>query len=299
MQRVDWRPRTYARAAGNPGGQVPGDPGDPGGGGARGRGGGRGRGIGRDLGGAEGVDREALVAEANRQGKMWAEKRQAFQQMKWDCNSNRTNLGEGNIYTFLVNEGNAAKFDIERSEVNKMLRVGGFTTSDVLGITKNDFRPNQVEVRFNNELELNILELEEKIKNHGIDVSISKFDKIEEFLTIYGLPLSSNMNYVKEQIVDSVKAFVEEVIEVIPLKHGNENGEDFFSGKFNGVWRVKVTPRFQRQIPNYIVVGQRERVMGKAVYSKAAGNKLEMCSDCFSTGHFKKAAESVQPLSSL
>ena len=47
----------------------------------------------------------------------------------------------------------------------------------------------------------------------------------------------------------------------------------------------------ERQIPNYIVVGQREKVMAKAVFSKAAGNKLEMCSDCFSTytGHFKRA----------
>ena len=83
---------------------------------------------------------------------------------------------------------------------------------------------------------------------------------------------------------------------MIPLKHSNENGEDFFSGKLNGVWRVKVTPRLERQIPNYIVVGQRERVMGKAVYSKASGNKMEMCSDCFSTGHFKRATECVGPI---
>ena len=94
------------------------------------------------------------------------------------------------------------------------------------------------------------MELEEKIKKHDFDVNISKFDKIEEFLTIYGLPLSSNMDYVKEQISDSVKAFVKEVIEVIPLKHGNENGDDFFNGKYNGIWRVKVSPRLERQIPN-------------------------------------------------
>ena len=292
MQRVDWRARTYARAAEDPGGQDPGG----GGGGGRGRGGGgRGRGYGREQG-VEGGDRVAMIAEANRQGKMLADKRQAFQQMKWDCNSNRTNLGEGNIYTFLVNEGNAANSVFERSDVNKMLRVGGFTTSDVLGITKNDFRPNQIEVSFDNHVEINILELEDRIKNHGVDVSISKFDKIEEFLTIYGLPLSSNMAYVKEQIFDSIKAFVKEVVEVIPLKHGNEIGDDFFTGKFNGIWRVKVVPRVERQIPNYIVVGQKERVMGKAVYSKAAGNKLEMCADCFSTGHYKRSAGCEGPI---
>ena len=114
--------------------------------------------------------------------------------MKWDCNSNRTSLGEGNIYTFLLNEGNVGNAEIEKSEVNKVLRCGGFTTSDVVGITKNDFRPNQIEVSFSNEIEINILELEEKIKKHDFDVNISKFDKIEEFLTIYSLPLSSNMD---------------------------------------------------------------------------------------------------------
>ena len=133
MQRIDWRPRTYARAAEDSGGQ------DPGGG--RGRGGWHGRGFVREQGGAEGDDRQAMIAEANRQGKMLADKKQAFQQMKWDCNSNRTILGEGNIYTFLVNEGNAAKSDFEKSEVNKMLRVGGFNTGDVLlCITKISFR---------------------------------------------------------------------------------------------------------------------------------------------------------------
>ena len=36
--------------------------------------------------------------------------------------------------------------------------------------------------------------------------------------------------------------------------------------------------------------------MGKAVYSKAAGNKKEMCSDCFSTGHFKRSQECEGPV---
>ena len=87
MQRVDFRPRTYARAAGASGDQDPG-----GGGGGRGRGGGCGRGIGREQGGVEGEERRVMIAEANRQGKIMAQKRQAFQQMKWDCISNRTNF---------------------------------------------------------------------------------------------------------------------------------------------------------------------------------------------------------------
>ena len=51
-----------------------------------------------------------------------------------------------------------------------------------------------------------------------------------------------------------------------------------------------------KQIPNYIVVGSREKVMGKVVYSKNAGEKLEMCSDCFSTEHFKRSPECSGPV---
>ena len=235
MQRVNWGPRSYASIA-DTGGQP-----DPGGGdGARGRGGGPGRGRGRGQGVAPGQDggRQNLIAEANRQGRELAFKKQAFLQMKWDCDSNRKILGEGNIVTFLLNEENGGNFDVEKNDVNKMLRCAGFTTADVLGITKNDFRPNQVEVIFENTVELNIPEIEIRLKNNGIDVNLAKFDKIEEYLTIYGLPLSSNMQFIKDQISDSIKAFVKDVIEVTPLCHGDFNGDDFFKGKYNGNWRV-------------------------------------------------------------
>ena len=301
MQRVTWRPRNFARVA-DPGGGVN----DPGGGiqgHGRGGGGGPGRGGRRGGGPDQQVGRGNLQAEALRQGnrqgrdmRAEAAQRQAFLQMRFDCDSNRKNLGEGNILTFLLNEGNAENSEVEKKDVNKMLRCAGFNAGDVLGITKNDFRNNQVEVCFSNEVELDIPVIETNLKNNGIDANVSKFDKIEEYLTIYGLPLSSNMDFIKEQISDSIKAFVKEVFEVTPLCHGDENADDFFKGKFNGIWRVKVSPRVERQIPNYIVVGERAKAMGKAVYSKAAGNKMEMCSDCFSTGHFKRAPQCEGPV---
>ena len=295
MQRVNWRPRTYARMAGPGGGDPGGGDQGPGRGGGPGSGGGRGRGGGPD----HQVGRQNLIDEANRQGREMrdvAAQKQAFLQMRFDCDSNRKILGEGNILTFLLNEGNSENSEVEKKDVNKMLRCAGFNTGDVLGITKNDFRTNQIEVCFADGVELNIPVIETNLKNNGIDANISKFDKIEEYLTIYGLPLSSNMDFIKEQISDSLKAFVKEVIEVTPLRHGDDNADDFFKGKNNGIWRVKVSPRIERQIPNYIVVGQRAKAMGKAVYSKAAGNKLEMCSDCFSTGHFKRAPECDGPV---
>ena len=203
----------------------------------RGGGGGPGRGGGRGGGPDQQVGRGNLQAEALRQGnrqgrdmRAEAAQRQAFLQMRFDCDSNRKNLGEGNILTFLLNEGNAENSEVEKKDVNKMLRCAGFNAGDVLGITKNDFRNNQVEVCFSNEVELDIPVIETNLKNNGIDANVSKFDKIEEYLTIYGLPLSSNMDFIKEQISDSIKAFVKEVFEVTPLCHGDENADDFLRG---------------------------------------------------------------------
>ena len=55
--------------------------------------------------------------------------------------------------------------------------------------------------------------------------------------------------------------------------------------------RVKVCPKDSQQVPNFIVVGQDSQVMGKAVYTRKLSPKEEMCSDCFSTEHFKKAPD--------
>ena len=216
--------------------------------------------------------------------------------MKWDCEANRKVLGKGNQVSILVHDSNGASVSVEKSEVNKMLRFGGFQNGDVLGVTKCDFNPNQIEVHFKEDIVVDTCDFEMKVKNKGINASVLKFDKIEEVLTIYGLPLTKNMDYMKGLINDSIVAYVKDVISVTPMVYEDENGEDFFKGKFNGNWRVKVAPTAGRQVPNFIVVGQKEKVMAKAVYSKSAGNKLEMCSDCFSTGHYKRSDQCVGPV---
>ena len=43
--------------------------------------------------------------------------------------------------------------------------MSGFTTDDVVGITINEYRPNQVEVMFNDEVEIDINEMESKINS--------------------------------------------------------------------------------------------------------------------------------------
>ena len=49
---------------------------------------------------------------------------------------------------------------------------------------------------------------------------------------------------------------------------------------------VKVIPRHDAYIPNFIVIGS--DVMAKAVYTKRLGEKEEMCTECYRSGHFRK-----------
>ena len=89
---------------------------------------------------------------------------------------------------------------------------------------------------------------------------------------IYGLPLSNNMKFVEAKIRESIKPFVKEIIDVVPCVH-KADIDDFFNGRYDGSWRVKVVPKMNRQIPNYIVVDSKAQVLGKAVYNKKRGRK--------------------------
>ena len=185
---------------------------------------------------------------------------------------------------------------VEKNDVNKVLRISGFEPDQVAGITINDYRSNQVEVLFKENVKFDTLEIEEKIRSNGLDVIVSKFDLVEEYLMIYGLPLSSDMDSVKVKIEESIKPFVKQIVELKPCVHKDEHGQDFFKGHLNGNWFVKVIPKKEAQIPNYVVVGNQAQVMAKAVYTKKVGEKLEMCSDCFSTTHLMRSQECPGPV---
>ena len=305
-----WGPQSYAQVADKGGGWR-----GRGGGGAGDRGGGQGARNGPGSGrvqsqrsdeqeGRTSVQAEIMavnrqVQEVEREAlelKSQALKKKAYLQLKWDLDCNRKHLGKGNMVNILINDQNQRVVNVEKKNINTMLRVSGFSVEDVMGITLNEYRPNQVEVMFKDEVIVDTVDMENKINSNGFDVTVAKFDKSEDHLVIYGLPLTNNVDYMEKQIREAVGPFVKEVTEVKPLVHSDELGDDFFKGKRNGNWRVKTVPRMGRQIPNYIVVGIKERVMGKVVYSKNAGEKKEMCADCFSTEHFKRSPECGGPV---
>ena len=194
-------------------------------------------------------------------------------------------MGKGNIVTFLLSD---ARQGIEPDEINKMLRVGGFKPNETVTIKINDFRANQVEVLFETGVVVDTCVVEEKLRRGGMDVSVSKFDHVEEFLMIYGLPPTYDIEVVRLKINEAISPFVQKILEVAPCVHKGVAKDDFFDGKFDGNWRLKIVPKSQVQIPNFIVIGNDAQVMGKVVYTKKLGDKEEMCADCFRTGHFKK-----------
>ena len=283
MIPIRWGPRTYAAVTKSLGGETP-------------------QASGNRTQTRRSDDREQrqnLADEAIKEGdrlRKAAAQKKAFFRMKVDLEGSRKRLGEGNIVSFLFNADGTGNISIDKKEINKVLRLGGFITSQVEGITINDYRSNQVEVLLKDEVKVDTLALENKLKAQGIDVIVSKFDQIEEFIMIYGLPLSNNMEYLENKIKEAIGPFVKNILDVTPGTHKEENGEDFFKGRYDGTWRVKVCPILHKQVPNYIVVDNKYQVGAKAVYTKQVGDKLEMCADCFSTEHYKRAPECGGPV---
>ena len=275
MQRAQFGRRSYvsALAVGDGHGGGEGGPGPGGGGDVQ---------VARNLTVQERRDR--ALREGRDLQRESANKKFFFQQ-KLYLEGKRKQLGKGNIGTFLMEN---VRQGIEPDEINKLLRIGGFTPDQTVTIKLNDFRPNQVEVLFKPGVQFDTSVVEEKLRKGGIDVIVSKFDHIEDFLMIYGLPPTVDIEVMKLKISEAVSPFVKKVLDVVPCVHKGVRKDDFFDGKFDGNWRLKVVPKDKVQVPNFIVIGNESQVMGKAVYTKKIGEKEEMCADCFRTGHFKK-----------
>ena len=66
--------------------------------------------------------------------------------------------------------------------------------------------------------------------------------------------------------------------------HPNDQNGEYFAGKLNGAWRVRVVPKKDIAVPNYIVVG-REKVQGKVVYTNKSTFRTQQCSNCYGEDH--------------
>ena len=94
-----------------------------------------------------------------------------------------------------------------------------FLPEHICGITINDYRANQIEVLLKDDVVVDSLEIEDKLRRGGMDVIVSRFDHVEEYLMLYGLPLNSDMNKLKVKIEESIKPFVNNILEVKTCVH--------------------------------------------------------------------------------
>ena len=206
----------------------------------------------------------------------------------------RKELSKGNVFSMFFPSVGVNNLKME--DVNRALRVSGLCVTDIGGVKLNDFRTNQAEIILRDESEfvLDIELMEKKLKDANINALVSVFDALEEVLVLYGLPLTNDIEGMKSMIVETISPFVKKVGNVYPCKYGATAGE-FFEGKYNGHWKVRVNPRADRQVPNFVVIGPESRVMVKAKYVRSEFERKQMCSDCFSTEHFRLHADCQGP----
>ena len=111
-----------------------------------------------------------------------------------------------------------------------------------------------MEVLFKPEADIDAQGVEEKLRRQHLNVNVSKFEYIEEFLMIYGLPPTFDVDILKMKVNEAITPFVKKILEVTPCVHTGSVKDDFFDGKYNGNWLVKIVPKNKVQVPNFIVV---------------------------------------------
>ena len=115
---------------------------------------------------------------------------------------------------------------------------------------------------------------------------MSKFKHCEEVLMVHGLPFVNDIEKLKEELKDSVRAFVGYIVECSPtyFQQNYQSGE-YFCRKLTGDWSLKVIIKKDMGICNFIVVGK-EKVQGKIMYTNKSSVRISQCVNCFCEEHF-------------
>ena len=250
-------------------------------------------------GGGDGGGGGRSYANAARNGGESVEERQQraavmkrLFQVKLELEGNRKNLGRGQIFTVTKDRvGNGEPDPMDPHELCKLLEKSGLTKDQVLGIKQNEFRKGQTEVLVTDDVKLDLKEMQRVIEKETMRMSVGLFDKVEEVFMIYGLPLTTDVEGMKDCIKEAVEPFVKNIISIEPSKYYDSKSTDFFKGKLNGAWRVVVNPKMNVAVPNFIVVDKEIKAPGNVVYKKKQYERPEMCSDCYREGHFRRAKE--------
>ena len=197
-------------------------------------------------------------------------------------------IKEKNYLIFQLREGeDRCSYDA----IGEVLDNLGLTASDVVSIAENPYNEREIEVLMKEETEFEIAELSRKLDAMEAPVTVNKMGKLEEVFIIRNLPLTLDQTTVRNWIKDAVAPFVEQIHDITPLKHSrkkiNEVGakaSKFFEGKYDGNWRVAVTPKGAAEVPSFAVFGP-QNLQGAVKYSKRGQPVNELCWSCYAPGH--------------
>ena len=197
-------------------------------------------------------------------------------------------IKEKNYLIFQLREGeDRCSYDA----IGEVLDNLGLTASDVVSIAENPYNEREIEVLMKEETEFEIAELSRKLDALEAPVTVTKMGKLEEVFIIRNLPLTLDQTTVRNWIKDAVAPFVEQIHDITPLKHSrkkiNEVGakaSKFFEGKYDGNWRVAVTPKGAAEVPSFAVFGP-QNLQGAVKYSKRGQPVNELCWSCYAPGH--------------
>ena len=197
-------------------------------------------------------------------------------------------IKEKNYLIFQLREGEDR---CSYNAIGEVLDNLGLTASDVVSIAENPYNEREIEVLMKEETEFEIADLSRKLDDLDAPVTVNKMGKLEEVFIIRNLPLTLDQTTVRNWIKDAVGPFVEEIHDITPLKHSrkkiNEVGakaSKFFEGKYDGNWRVAVTPKGAAEVPSFAVFGP-QNLPGAVKYSKRGQPVNELCWSCYAPGH--------------
>ena len=244
--------------------------------------------VGGNIGGGGGGP--AHLADAARQARaiVYQRKKKEENRSIYQETLKRDFIKEKNYLIFQLREGeDRCSYD----DIGDILDKLGLTASDVVSIADNPYNDREIEVLLKDETELEIAEWSRKLDALDAPVTVNKMGKLEEVFIIRNLPLTLDQTTVKKWIEDAVAPFVEEIHDITPLKHSrkkiNEVGakaSKFFEGKFDGNWRVAVSPKGAAEVPSFAVFGP-QNLPGVVKYSKRGQPVNELCWSCYAPGH--------------
>ena len=257
----------------------------PGPGGGQGPGGGAGYVEGR------GGEISSAVKKAQDQAKALVYQRKKKEENRSNFQENLKRIAVKDEKNYLIFQFREGVTQVNFDEIGGILDKLDITASDGVSIAGNPYNSNEFEILLKEEKAIDIATLGRKLDENSAPVTVNKMGKMEEVLIIRNLPLTQKRSLVTNWIKDAVSPFVDKVHDITPLKHTKRQlghiGDEalkFFEGKFDGNWRVSVTPKGTAEVPSFVAVGP-ENLQGTVKYSKRVQPVNELCWSCYTPGH--------------